>query len=76
MAEMVTYEDTKRLLNLKTTRRIDAAARFLEFHGQRFCVDFGTKNAIDIAKSLKNRRKIPRLSVADVRILRKMGVKA
>lgn len=49
---MSDYDRTCKLLKLKTTFTVDEACRFLEAHGQQFCVDFGTENAIDKALAI------------------------
>ncbi len=49
---MSEYDRTCKLLRLRTTFTVDEACRFLEAHGQVFCVDFGTDNAVDKALAI------------------------
>ena len=46
------YDRIRKLLTLRTNLAVDEACRFLEARGQRFCVDFGTENAIDYALAI------------------------
>ena len=46
---MCEYAKRKRLLGLKPGPAVDAASLYLERRGLRFCVDFGTENALEMA---------------------------
>jgi hypothetical protein len=46
------YSKIKARLNLRTTKLVDYACRFLESRGWRFCVDFGVKNAVEKASQV------------------------
>lgn len=39
-----------RQIGFKVSRDVTEACRFLEAHGQQFCVDFGVENAIQKAR--------------------------
>lgn len=39
-------------LGISVTPKVERAMRYLEGHGQRFLVDFGTENAVDKARAL------------------------
>jgi hypothetical protein len=43
------YQETCKLHGITLTPEQDWACAFLEWHGKRFCVDFGYKNAIELA---------------------------
>jgi hypothetical protein len=54
----MTFQKTKELLSLKTDDAIDEACRYLEGHGMRFCVDFGTHNACSLACLMMEREDV------------------
>lgn len=51
------YGECKELLHLEITPEQERACLYLEWHGQRFLVDFGYENAIGKARELRKTRK-------------------
>lgn len=46
---MSDFETTCQLIRLEVPEVISAACRYLEKRGKRFCIDFGTENAVEMA---------------------------
>lgn len=57
VAPLGSYERTLQLLDMRVTPEQHAAMRFLEREGLRFCVEFGTDNAVAIAREKWNTRR-------------------
>jgi hypothetical protein len=48
----MTFDEDVKMLGLKLTPRQKAACRGLEAQGKRFCIDFGTRNAVAMWKAV------------------------
>ncbi len=46
------FDEMRRMLKLRVTGAKEFACRYLESRGLRFCVDYGTDNAIEKATDL------------------------
>ncbi len=50
------FESTVKLLKLRVPRVVRFACLYLEQRGLRFCVDFGTDNAVSKAAEIESKR--------------------